>query len=34
MSRKQRMTDERAIELSAREFFVAAVIGIALWMIW
>lgn len=33
MRRKPRMTDERATELSAREFALAALIAILLWVL-
>jgi hypothetical protein len=34
MRRTPRMTDDRAIELSAREFVLAALIAFLLWVLW
>jgi hypothetical protein len=34
MRRKPRLTDERAAELSARDFALAALIAFLLWVLW
>jgi hypothetical protein len=34
MRRKPRMTDDRATELSARDFVIAFFLAVVLWLLW